>query len=87
MNVGIGIHSGEAFCGPLGSSKSMQYTAIGDTVNTGARLCSAAAAGEIIISSTVQKVVAREFHLVELDPLKVKGKAEPLRTYRAVGVR
>src|SRR5699024_10428175 len=50
IHVGIGVNTGEVIAGYLGSSKSLEYTVIGDAVNTGARLCSAAKAGQILIS-------------------------------------
>src|SRR5204863_8864625 len=45
IRIGIGINTGEAVVGAIGSSKTLQYTVIGDTVNTGARLCSVAKPG------------------------------------------
>jgi class 3 adenylate cyclase len=49
IGFGIGVNSGEAVVGQMGSTLRKQYDIIGDTVNTGARLCSAASKGEIII--------------------------------------
>ena len=50
LAVGIGIHTGPGVVGYVGSSKALSYTVIGDTANTSARLCSSAAAGQIVIS-------------------------------------
>ncbi len=85
FQIGIGIHTGPAVCGTLGSSKTLQYTAIGDTVNTSARLCSAAAAGQVIISSATKAKLGRDIKLAPLPPVTVKGKSKPLEIFNAVG--
>ena len=69
------------------SSKTMQYTVIGDSVNTGARLCSLAKAGEIIASDATMRAAPGEFEVVALPPARVKGKSEELRIFSVVGVR
>lgn len=85
IHIGIGINSGECVAGYLGSSKALEYTVIGDTVNTGSRLCSLAKAGEIIISSNLYSAVHDQFEVVELPPTQVKGKAEALKIFNVVG--
>lgn len=59
LTVGIGISSGDVVYGAIGHEDRMDYTVIGDVVNTGARLCSVAAKDEILISSTVHEAVTR----------------------------
>src|SRR5678816_2086137 len=56
LRIGVGINCGEVVAGYLGSSRALEYTVIGDVVNTGARLCSVAKAGEIIISDHVYQL-------------------------------
>jgi adenylate cyclase len=85
IKIGIGINSGEVVAGYLGSSKALEYTVIGDTVNTGARLCSVAKAGEIIISHNTFQHLDESFEVIELPPVQVKGKSQPLRIYNVVG--
>jgi adenylate cyclase len=85
IHVGIGVNTGKLVAGYIGSSRTMSYSVIGDTVNTGARLCSAAKAGEVIISAATQRFVKKEFQLVELEPVTVKGKAKPISIYKALG--
>lgn len=85
IQIGIGINTGECVAGYLGSSKALEYTVIGDTVNTGARLCSIAKAGEIIISENTFAAVKDHFEVVELPPTQVKGKAHALKIFNVVG--
>lgn len=83
--IGIGINTGECVAGYLGSSKALEYTVIGDTVNTGARLCSVAKAGEIIISEHTLAMVRDYFEVIALPPTQVKGKSNALKIFNVVG--
>jgi adenylate cyclase len=85
IRIGIGINSGECVAGYLGSSKALEYTVIGDTVNTGSRLCSIAQAGEIIISENTVAAVSEYFEVIELPPTQVKGKSRALKIFNVVG--
>lgn len=80
--MGIGVNSGEAIAGNIGSPQRMEYTVIGDTVNVAARLTAHAGPGEILLGEStwqqVQAVVAAE----ALPPLALKGKRAPPRVYR-----
>ncbi len=87
IKIGIGINSGDCVAGYLGSSKALEYTVIGDTVNTGARLCSVAKAGEVIISHNTFQHLGDGFECIELPPVQVKGKAQPLRIYSVISER
>ena len=79
--IGIGVNTGEAVIGNMGSNNRFDYSAIGDAVNTAARLESATkeAGVDILIGETTAKKMP--FDLTLLAPIKVKGKAKPLKVY------
>ncbi|HIE78696.1 MAG TPA: GAF domain-containing protein, partial [Candidatus Thioglobus sp.] len=80
--AGMGINKGIVVSGNIGSRDMMDYTVIGDTVNLGARLCSAAGPGEILVSSTVWKKTQKDYSYKKLEPIKVKGKKNKVGIYR-----
>ena len=82
--VGIGINSGEVTAGFIGSSKALEYTVIGDVVNTAARFCSNAAPGEILIGAATHARVQAQFACEALVPMKVKNKEQPVLVYRVI---
>ena len=63
----------------------MSYSVIGDSVNTGARLCSAAKAGQVIISEATYREVKDDFDFAVLEPVTAKGKSKPLKIYNVLG--
>jgi adenylate cyclase len=90
ISIGIGLHSDEVISGNIGSSRRMEFTAIGDGVNLGSRLEGATKqyGCDIIISeSTYLKCGPEKLWARELDFIKVKGKNRPVSVYEVVGIR
>jgi len=83
IRVGIGINTGMAIVGNVGSDERMDHTVLGNNMNLGARLCSIAQAGEIIISeSSWRLLTSKEVRTRPLDAITVKGISRPVLTYR-----
>src|SRR5580698_3925663 len=87
IRIGIGVNTGNVITGSIGSTRALQYTAIGDAMNVASRLVNVASPGEIIVSESTYKNVAGRIEATVLPPVKVKGKAEELKVYRVTGLR
>lgn len=86
--IGIGINTGEMVMGAMGSEERMDYTILGDNVNLGARLCSAASPYQTILSEKSFEYIKDTgwIHTQKLEPLKVKGKEKPITIYEVTGI-
>jgi adenylate cyclase len=82
LSVGIGISLGDVFAGNIGSDRRLEYTVIGDAVNTAARLCAEASPGEILIADPLFRELATPPPGESLEPLPLKGKANAVAVYR-----
>lgn len=84
--VSIGIHSGEMVSGNIGSVslKRLDYTVIGDTVNTAARLQDFAKENQILISETCYEQVKESFKCEKVGSIAVKNKANPITIYQVL---
>jgi class 3 adenylate cyclase len=80
----IGINSGPAFVGSVGAAGRRTFSAIGDTTNLGSRLLGAAGPGEIVVGETTWALLG-DAQGEALEPLRVKGKRDPVRAWRLSG--
>jgi len=88
VRYGIGINTGPAVVGNMGSRSRLQYTALGDTVNTAARFCAHAPAFQVLIGQATYDA-CRDYIAVDLVPgVQLKGKsAETFRIYDVTAIR
>ena len=87
VSFGIGVHCGQAVVGNIGAKIRMDYTAIGDTVNTAARLEANAPAGQILISRAVADALEGRIKVTSLgDSIKLKGKSAGFEILRVDGL-
>jgi adenylate cyclase len=87
LRAGIGMSYGEVFAGNIGSERRLEFTVIGDVVNTAARLCDVANGGEVLISDAMRCALSQTPQLEERPPLDLKGKSQPVRVFRVVARR
>ncbi len=89
LDIGIGVNSGQAVVGNMGSSHRMDYTLMGDTVNLGSRLegITKTYGVKACISEFTYERVKDRVYARELDLVRVKGKLEPVRIYELMGIR
>ncbi len=81
IGVGIGLHTGEATIGYIGSEKRSEYTAIGDTVNVASRLESIARGREVLLSEETATAAGNLFPLKPKEPIVVKNRRQPVRLF------
>ena len=84
LQHGIAVNYGEAFAGNIGSERRLEFTVIGDTVNTAYRLCSAAEAGQILITEEMRQALASPPRLTACPPMELKGKSQLIPVYCVV---
>ena len=84
IHVGCGINCGKLVAGYMGSTRTLSYTVIGDTVNTGARLCSHARAGEVLVSTPMMDKLRDRIEVEQRPPATLKGKALKVPIYRVL---
>jgi adenylate cyclase len=87
IKIGIGINTGKVITGAIGSTRALQYTAIGDAMNVASRLVNIAKPGEIIMSEETYRKVADRVEAEAMPPVKVKGKEKEQKIYRFMAIR
>jgi ABC-type transport system substrate-binding protein/class 3 adenylate cyclase len=85
FGVRVGVDSGPVVVGALGAGTRVEYGAMGDAVNTAARLQSHAEPGTVLVGVETRRRIAPLFEWSEPVALELKGKAEPVTAYRVVG--
>jgi len=83
ISLGVGINTGEAVIGSMGTESYKEYTAVGDTVNTAARL-QGEAKDSVVISEATKNSLRNKIRLVSIGSLSLKGKIEKINAYRIV---
>jgi class 3 adenylate cyclase len=78
----IGVNSGPALVGNIGSEEYRNFTAIGDTTNVAARLQGVAGAGEVVMGPETARLIADSAHVEPLGAISVKGRSQPVDAYR-----
>lgn len=78
----IGVNTGTALLGNLGSSEIRSFSVVGDAVNTASRLETSAEVGTVVIGDVTHAAIADRVEVTELGPLELKGKSRPIVAYR-----
>jgi len=87
FNVRVGINTGPVVVGMVGSEDPGDYTAMGDTVNVAARMEQSAEAGAVQVSESTHSLTSHAFEYESLGGISVKGKLEPVHTYRSLSLK
>jgi len=87
LAFGVGIHYGEAVLGLIGTEKRLEYTAIGDSVNTTKRLQENAGKNQVVLSAQAYERVRDRVLVAPMEPMTLKGKREAVPVYEVLGLK
>ena len=87
LDFGVGIHYGDAVLGWICTEKRLEFTSLGDSVNTTKRIQENSAKNQILISREAYERVKKEIDARPFSPLTVKGKTQPLEVYEVLGLK
>lgn len=87
LSFGVGIHFGEVVLGLIGTEKRLEYTAIGDSVNTTKRIQENSNRNQILISEEAYQRVKKNVYVNKMDTLTVKGKRNQITVYEVLGLK
>lgn len=86
IEMGIGLATGPVVAGCMGSNDRLNYTVLGERVNLASRLCSKAGRMEVVIDRTTRDALGAQAQVADLEPLALKGFAQPVPAYKLLGV-
>jgi len=86
LMFGVGIHTGIAVLGMVGTEKRLDYTAIGDSVNTSRRIQENALPGQILVSQDVVNKIANAVQIKPVGPILAKGKRDPIPVFEVLSL-
>lgn len=84
LGLCIGINTGMVVVGDIGTNLRLDYTVMGDVVNTASRLQEEAKPGEVLVTKKTYQTTAHYFDFQALEPIRVRGKSEPIHAYKVL---
>lgn len=87
LHIGIGVEVGEVIAGFIGSPRRMDFTVIGDKVNTAKRFCDMAGPGKVVVGEEVWKQIQDRAQAKALGAITLKGKQQPVQSYEILSVK
>jgi adenylate cyclase len=87
VGMGVGVNTGSLVAGYMGAKRRLEYTVIGDVVNTSSRICGLASADQVLITESTHQRVADRIEARYLGTRQVKGKEQGVKVYEALALR